>query len=28
MGEGGVANIVRVLKLKVIAESLHAWGRD
>jgi CDP-6-deoxy-D-xylo-4-hexulose-3-dehydrase len=28
MGEGGAVNIVRDLKLKVIAESFRDWGRD
>ena len=28
MGEGGVVNIVRDAKLKVIAESFRDWGRD
>jgi CDP-6-deoxy-D-xylo-4-hexulose-3-dehydrase len=28
MGEGGAVNIVRDVKLKVIAESFRDWGRD
>jgi len=28
LGEGGVVNIVRDLKLKVLAESFRDWGRD
>jgi len=28
MGEGGAVNIVRDLKLKVLAESFRDWGRD
>ena len=28
MGEGGAVNIVRDIKLKVIAESFRDWGRD
>ena len=28
MGEGGAVNIIRDLKLKVIAESFRDWGRD
>ena len=28
MGEGGAVNVVRDLKLKVLAESFRDWGRD
>jgi CDP-6-deoxy-D-xylo-4-hexulose-3-dehydrase len=28
MGEGGAVNIVRDMKLKVLAESFRDWGRD
>ncbi len=28
MGEGGAVNIVREMKLKVLAESFRDWGRD
>lgn len=28
MGEGGAVNIVRDMKLKMIAESIRDWGRD